>query len=61
MQLRAAAWLQALGDTLRSAEVPEAKADLIHAIYERIVVAGPVFVRAHLACGVCPRIGRIAA
>ena len=45
---RAAAWLQAFGETLRSADVPEAKADLIHAIYERIVVAGPVFVRAHL-------------
>ena len=25
------------------------KVDLIHAIYERIVVAGPVFVRAHLS------------
>ena len=33
-------------ETLRSADVPEAKADLIHAIYERIVVAGPEFVEA---------------
>ena len=41
-------WLRALGETLASADVPEAKADLIHAIYERIVVAGPTFVRAHL-------------
>jgi hypothetical protein len=45
---RAAAWLGALGETLESADVPEAKADLVHAIYERIVVAGPDFVRAHL-------------
>jgi len=45
---RAAAWLQALGETLRSADVPEAKVDLIHAIYERIVVAGPEFIRAYL-------------
>jgi hypothetical protein len=45
---RAAAWLAALGETLQSADVPEAKADLIHAIYERIVVAGPEFVQAHL-------------
>jgi hypothetical protein len=45
---RAAAWLAALGETLQSADVPEAKADLIHAIYERIVVVGPEFVRAYL-------------
>jgi hypothetical protein len=45
---RAAAWLRALGDTLHSADVPEAKSDLIHAIYERIVVAGPHFIRAYL-------------
>jgi truncated hemoglobin YjbI len=45
---RAAAWLAALGETLQSADVPEAKADLIHAIYERIVVVGPEFVRACL-------------
>jgi hypothetical protein len=38
--------LEALGETLRSADVPEAKADLIHAIYERIVVAGPRFIKA---------------
>ena len=28
--------------------MPEAKADLLHAVYERIVVAGPTFVEAHL-------------
>ena len=45
---RAAAWLRALGETLHSADVPEAKSDLVHAIYERIVVAGPHFIRAYL-------------
>ena len=45
---RAAAWLQALGESLTSADVPEAKADLVHAIYERVVVAGPTFIKAHL-------------
>jgi hypothetical protein len=45
---RAAMWLQALGESLTSADVPEAKADLVHAIYERIVVAGPTFIKAHL-------------
>ena len=46
--MRAAAWLEELGETLGSADVPEAKSDLIHAIYERIVVAGPEFIEAHL-------------
>lgn len=41
-------WLRALGETLRATHVPEAKADLLHAIYERIVVAGPEFVTAYL-------------
>ena len=45
---RAAAWLKALGETLQTADVPEAKSDLIHAIYERIVVAGPEFIKAYL-------------
>ena len=45
---RAAAWLQDLGETLQTADVPEAKADLIHAIYERIVAAGPEFIKAYL-------------
>ena len=31
-----------------AADVPEAKADLLHAIYERIVVAGRLFVSARL-------------
>jgi truncated hemoglobin YjbI len=37
---RALAWLDALAETWQQADVPEAKAELLHAIYERIVVAG---------------------
>jgi hypothetical protein len=35
------------GDNVR-ADVPKEKADLTHAIYERIVVAGPEIVRVRL-------------
>jgi hypothetical protein len=45
---RAVEWLRALAETWEQAEVPEAKADLLHAIYERIVVAGREFVSARL-------------
>jgi hypothetical protein len=45
---RAVAWLRALGKTWRDADVPEEKAELLHAIYERIVIAGPTFVSARL-------------
>ncbi len=45
---RAVAWLRALGDTWDRADVPQKKADMLHAIYERIVVAGPTFVSARL-------------
>ena len=45
---RAVAWLRALGETWQKADVPQAKADLIHAIYERIIVAGPTIVSARL-------------
>lgn len=45
---RAVAWLRALGETWDRADVPQEKADLLHAIYERIVVAGPTFVSARL-------------
>ena len=37
---RAIDWLRVLAETWASADVPEAKAELLHAIYERIVVAG---------------------
>jgi truncated hemoglobin YjbI len=36
---RAVDWLHALGQTLNEADVPADKADLLGAIYERIVVA----------------------
>ena len=41
------AWLRGLSSTWRAAEVPAEKADLLHAIYDRITVAGRkiVFVR----------------
>ncbi len=38
---RAVEWLRTLGESLKEADVPEEKADLLHAIYERIVDAGP--------------------
>jgi DNA invertase Pin-like site-specific DNA recombinase len=45
---RAVEWLQALAETWQQADVPEAKAELLHAIYERIVVAGRRIVSARL-------------
>jgi hypothetical protein len=46
---RAVEWLRPFAETWRLADVPEAKADLLHATYERIVVAGPSFVSARLS------------
>ena len=45
---RAVEWLRALAETWQTADVPEARSDLLHAIYERIVVAGREFVSARL-------------
>jgi Asp-tRNA(Asn)/Glu-tRNA(Gln) amidotransferase A subunit family amidase len=45
---RAVEWLRTLGESLKEADVPEEKADLGHAIYGRIVVAGPEIVRVRL-------------
>jgi hypothetical protein len=45
---RAVEWLRALAETWQQAEVPEARSELLHAIYERIVVAGREFVSARL-------------
>ena len=42
------AWLRALSATWRAAEVPAEKADLLHAIYDRITVAGPEIVGVRL-------------
>jgi hypothetical protein len=41
-------WLRALAETWQQADVPEAKAELVHAIYERIIVAGRRIVSARL-------------
>ena len=45
---RAVEWLRAFAESWRDADVPEAKADLVHAIYEKVVVAGREFVSARL-------------
>ena len=45
---RAVEWLRALAETWQQADVPEGRSDLLHAIYERIVVAGRDFVSARL-------------
>ena len=45
---RVVEWVRALADTWQRADVPEAKAELLHAIYERIVVVGRRFVGARL-------------
>jgi hypothetical protein len=41
-------WLRVLGQTIRDADVPEEKADVLHAIYERVSVAGPEIVGVRL-------------
>ena len=38
---RAIEWLHALAESVQQADVPKERADLMHAIYERITVAGP--------------------
>ena len=45
---RAVEWLRVLADTWVNADVPEARADLLHAIYERITVVGRTIVAARL-------------
>jgi DNA invertase Pin-like site-specific DNA recombinase len=45
---RAVEWLRVLAETWVQADVPEAKADLLHAIYDRIFVRGPSIVSARL-------------
>jgi hypothetical protein len=46
---RAVEWLRALSESIQIADVPKEKADLMHAIYERITVAGPDIVGHELA------------
>ena len=45
---RAVEWLRVLADTWVNADVPEARADLLHAIYDRIGVKGRSIVAARL-------------
>ena len=45
---RAVEWLRVLADTWVNADVPEARADLLHAIYDRIIVKGRSIVTARL-------------
>ena len=45
---RAVAWLRELSATWRAAEVPAVKADLLHASYDRITVAGRKIVSVRL-------------
>ena len=45
---RAVEWLRALGEAMQTADVPKEKADLMHAIYVRITVAGPEIVGVRL-------------
>ena len=44
----ALAWFRALSSTWTEADVPEAKAQVLHAIYERIVVTGRTIVSIRL-------------
>jgi hypothetical protein len=45
---RAVEWLRALGESFQVADVPEEREELMHAIYERITVAGPEIVGVRL-------------
>ena len=45
---RAVEWLHALGESLQASEKSKEKADVLHAIYDRITVAGPEIVGVRL-------------
>ena len=45
---RAIEWLQAIAESVQQADVPKERSDLMHAIYERIVTAGPEIVGVRL-------------
>jgi hypothetical protein len=45
---RAVAWLEALSATWSAAEVPAERADVLHAIYDRITIAGRKIVSVRL-------------
>lgn len=50
---RAVEWLRALSETWDNADVPQARSELLHAIYERLVIAGREFVSARLTPEAC--------
>jgi len=52
---RAVEWLRALGESFQTADVPKEKADLMHAIYDRIAVAGPEIVGVRLTAAAYAR------
>ena len=43
------AWLRALGGAIQRADVAGERADLVHAVYERIFAAGPEILSVRLA------------
>jgi hypothetical protein len=51
LALLATKWLDALAETLQKTELAEEKSDMIHAVYERIVIEGPRFVGLRLTPG----------
>jgi hypothetical protein len=46
-------WLRALSETWRAAEVPAERADLLHAVHDRITVAGRRIVWVRLMPSAC--------
>jgi len=59
---RALEWLRALGESLQAPEKSKEKADVLHAIYDRITVAGPEIVGVRLTqAAYAQRIGACAA
>jgi hypothetical protein len=45
---RAVEWLRALGESLQAPHASKERADVMHAIYDRITVAGPAIVGVRL-------------
>jgi hypothetical protein len=52
---RAVEWLRSFAQAIVAADLPAERADIVHAIYERIVVAGPRFVSARLTAAAYDR------
>ena len=58
---RAVEWLRALGESFQVADVPKEREELMHAIYDRITVAGPEIVGVRVTQAAYARIGAGAA